>query len=118
MNRLLIIEDDPHTLSGLLEILDDEGYDVQGVGKGQEALKIAETDMVDIVLCDYSLPDFDGIEVCTKLKKLQPGLIFLLVTAYYNKKVFGAAYKNGVTEVFTKPIIIDDLLNKLTVYAK
>ena len=53
MRRLLIVEDDLNTLSGLLDLLSDEGYQVQGVTNGKEALKVVLTGPVDMVLCDY-----------------------------------------------------------------
>lgn len=113
MKNLLIIEDDPNTLSGLLELLSDEGYQVHGVMHGNDAMQVVETEQVDMVLCDYSLPDINGLQVCLELKKMQPRLDLFLVTAFYNSKMFNIARKCGVAKIFTKPIVLDDLLETL-----
>jgi CheY-like chemotaxis protein len=82
MNHLLIIEDDPNTLSGLQDLLRQEGYRVHGVTRGRQAIQTILAESIDIVICDYSLPDMDGLQVCRELKRLQPGLKLFLVTAY------------------------------------
>ena len=118
MGRLLIVEDDPNTLSGLLELLSDEGYQVHGATHGKQALKLAATEPVDVVLCDYSLPDINGIEVCRELKRLHPRLILVLITAFYSSKIFNAARECGIKKVFTKPMVLDDLFETLLIHSK
>lgn len=117
MRRLLIVEDDPNTLSGLLELLSDEGYQVQGVMHGSEALELAATEPVDMVICDYNLPDINGLQVCRELKRLQPRSILFLSTAFYNLKIFNAARECGIAKIFTKPVVLDDLFEILSIYS-
>jgi two-component system NtrC family response regulator/two-component system response regulator HydG/two-component system response regulator AtoC len=109
MNRLLIIEDDPNTLSGLQELLSDEGYAVQGVTHGYKALEIIAREPIDMVLCDYTLPDIDGLQVCHELKRRYSHLAFFLVTAYRNTEVVNAARRCGVEKIIDKPIVLDEL---------
>ena len=52
MKHLLVVEDNPNTLSGLLELLSDEGYNVNGVMHGNEAFEVAEKQTIDMVICD------------------------------------------------------------------
>jgi len=117
LRRLLIVEDDPNTLSGLLELLSDEGYQVQGVMHGSEALELAATEPVDMVICDYNLPDINGLQVCRELKRLQPRSILFLSTAFYNLKIFNAARECGIAKIFTKPVVLDDLFEILSIYS-
>ena len=70
MKHLLVVEDNPNTLSGLVTLLGDEGYDVDGVMQGTEALAVAAEKPVDMVLCDFNLPDTNGLQVCQRLKKI------------------------------------------------
>jgi CheY-like chemotaxis protein len=118
MISLLIIEDDPNTLAGLQELLSHEGYWVQGVMRGREAFKVARDEPVDIVLCDYCLPDIDGLQVCRELKRLNPQLVTFLVTAYRNAEVVNAAKQCGIEKIIDKPIVPEELFVMLEVAAK
>jgi two-component system response regulator (stage 0 sporulation protein F) len=113
MNHLLIIEDDPNTLSGLQDLLRQEGYRVHGVTRGRQAIQTILAESIDIVICDYSLPDMDGLQVCRELRRLQPGLKIFLVTAYSSAELIKAAKECSVTKIFHKPLDLDDLLTKL-----
>lgn len=117
MRRLLIVEDDPNTLSGLLELLGDEGYEVQGVMQGNEALEVVSTKPVDMVLCDYNLPDINGLQVCRALKRLRPEMVLFMSTAFDDSKIFESAMECGIKKVFTKPVMLDDLLENLFIYS-
>ncbi len=65
--RVLIVDDVPADLQALGEILGDD-YTVVSAGSGLEALRIAETDEVDLVLLDAQMPGMDGFETCARLK--------------------------------------------------
>jgi DNA-binding response OmpR family regulator len=117
MNHFLVVEDDPNTLNGLLELLGDEGYDVNGTMHGNEALEIAAQKPVDIVLFDYHLPDSDGLRVCQRLRKLRLEAILFLTTASDSTTLVDVARKVGVSKIFPKPINLTDLFNTLLGYA-
>lgn len=113
MNHLLIIEDDPNTLSGLQDLLRQEGYRVHGVTRGLQAIQMILAESIDIVICDYSLPDMDGLQVCRELKRLRPDLKLFLVTAYSNAEIVKAAKECRIARIFHKPLDLDELLEKL-----
>ncbi len=109
MKNLLIVEDDKNTLAGLRELLCDEGYNVFGTNNGLEALSLAAKTQVDIVLCDYCLPEMNGLQVCRELKKIQPDSQLFMYTALRDEETFQNAYDSGVAKIFTKPIIVSEL---------
>lgn len=117
MNHLLVVEDDPNTLSGLMELLGDEGYDVNGTMHGSDALEIASQNQVDMVLCDYNLPDVDGLRVCQRLRKINPETILFLTTASDSTALADPARKIGVSKIFPKPLNLNDLFDTLLGYA-
>ncbi len=117
MNHLLVVEDDPNTLSGLTTLLGDEGYDVNGVMHGNDALEIATNDPVDMVLCDYNLPDVDGLRLCQRLHKIKPEAVLFLTTASDSTALVDIARKSGISKVFPKPINLNDLFETLLGYA-
>lgn len=118
MISLLIIEDDPNTLSGLQELLSHEGYWVRGVMRGREAFDVAKAEPIDMVLCDYCLPDIDGLQVCRELKRLNSQVVIFLVTAYRNTEVVNAAKECGIEKIIDKPIVPEELFVMLEVAAK
>lgn len=114
LGRLLIVEDDLNALTGLRELLGDEGYFVRGVVNGRQAIEAVKQEPFDIVLCDYSLPGMDGLQVCRELKHIQPHLALFLVTAYRNLEVVNAARQCGIEKVIAKPLVIAELFDTLT----
>lgn len=114
MQRLLVVEDDPNTLDGMVELLSDEGYQVQGVMNGNDALEVIANEPMDIVLCDFDLPDMNGLKVSMQMKQLQPSVNIFMVTAYYDSQLLDAADKCGIEKVFRKPLSIDDMLETLS----
>ena len=80
MKNILIIEDDPNTLSGLIELFRDDGFIVRGTTNGFEALEIAATEPVNVVICDYKLPDMNGLNVCQKIKEIVPNAHIFIIS--------------------------------------
>lgn len=117
MRRLLVIEDDPNTLSGLLELLGEEGYQVSGAVHAEQARGVLATQNIDMVLCDYCLPDMNGADLCSELKRCYPAVQLFLFSAFYNNKMIAATHKREIEKIFLKPINIDDLLNTLMTYS-
>jgi CheY-like chemotaxis protein len=114
MKRLLVVEDDANTLHGLEDLLRNEGYLVTGVTRGHQALAAAAREPIDVVLCDYKLPDIDGLQVCRKLQKLYPRLALFMLTAYNKPDIIRSAKECGIQRVYQKPLDLDDLLSTLS----
>lgn len=112
-SRILIIEDDPNTLSGLEELLRLEGHAVRGVSDGQTAFDVIRAEPMDVILCDYRLPDADGLHLCCQLKGLQPQLALFIMTAFGSPELADTAHNCGILRVFSKPIDLDELFKTL-----
>ncbi|MDZ7265062.1 MAG: sigma-54 dependent transcriptional regulator [candidate division KSB1 bacterium] len=109
MARILIVEDDLNTLSGLVEIIRDEGYDVVGVESGRKALKILERESFDLMLTDLRMPDIDGFQLYEKSQAFNRDMKTIVMTAYSSVKDAVEAMKKGVYEYLTKPLDLDEL---------
>ncbi|MFQ5629269.1 MAG: sigma-54-dependent transcriptional regulator, partial [bacterium] len=109
MAKILIAEDDRNALSGLIEILQQEGYDVVGANSGPKALKFLEKDNFDILLTDLRMPEMDGMQLYDQSVALAPEMKTIVMTAYSSVKEAVDAMKRGVFEYLTKPIDLDDL---------
>jgi len=113
MKRLLLVEDDPNTLKGLEDLLRHDGYWVRGASNGRKALQLSNSAPFDAVLCDYSLPDIDGLRLCHELRKRHPHLMLFLVTAYNNIDLTKTATASGIAKIFYKPLDLDELFKTL-----
>jgi len=109
MAKILIVENDKNTLSGLLEILNDEGYDVVGVDCGSEGLKRLKKEPFDVLLTDLRMPDISGMELYEQSKTLAPEMKTIVMTAYSTVKNAVESMKLGVYEYLTKPLDLDEL---------
>ncbi len=109
MARILIVEDDLNTLSGLVEIIKDEGYDTTGVKSSKEAIKLLQTEQFDLMLTDLRLPDIDGLGLYEKATNYNSEMKTIVMTAYSSVKDAVEAMKKGVYEYLTKPLNLDEL---------
>jgi DNA-binding NtrC family response regulator len=109
MPRILIVEDDRNTLSGLVEILEEEGYEVKGVESGRKALRVLERERFDILLTDLKMPEIDGMQLYEQTQPLAPEMKTIVMTAYSSVKDAVDAMKRGVYEYLTKPLNLDEL---------
>jgi DNA-binding response OmpR family regulator len=103
MDRILIVEDDPDIALGLQQDLRLEGYDVEVVGDGQQALDLAETGSFDLILLDVMLPGKDGFAVCRELRRAGKRMPIIVLTArsHEAEKVLGLEL--GADDYVTKP---------------
>jgi len=109
MARILIAEDDRNTLSGLMEILREEGYEVVGARDGKTAYKYLEREKFDVLLTDIRMPDISGMELYERTRSFCPDMKTIVMTAYSSVKDAVEAMKKGVYEYLTKPINLDEL---------
>ena len=109
MSRILIVEDDRNTLSGLMEILTQEGYEVNGVDSPKKALKSLKNETFEILLTDLKMPDMSGMELYERSLAIAPEMKTIVMTAYSSVKDAVEAMKRGVYEYLTKPLDLDEL---------
>jgi DNA-binding response OmpR family regulator len=76
--RVLVVEDDPTVAEVVRRYLEREGFAVEAVGDGREALKRADAQSPDLVVLDIMLPGLDGLEVCRELRSRAPVPVIML----------------------------------------
>ena len=113
MKSILVIEDDPKMRNGLVELLADEGYQVEPAENGLTGLdKIRKKDF-DIVLTDLIMPAIGGMEVLRETKRMKPKTHVILITAFATIENAVEAMKAGASEYITKPFKIDEVQTKI-----
>ncbi len=110
---ILIVDDDESIRRSLSLILKRKGYTTELAGTGRETLEKAQKRFFNVVLLDIKLPDMEGIELLTFLKQMQPGTVIFIVTAYASLETTTQALKIGASAYFTKPLDMDEILDKL-----
>jgi two-component system response regulator HydG len=110
MAHILLIEDD-RTFSRIVEgFLSKNHYQVSVSYSGKEGLKLFNEHPFEIVLLDYRLPDFTGLEVLEELKKRNPNVLVIIMTSFSDIRTAVKAIQSGALEYITKPVNPDELL--------
>ncbi len=108
--RILVVDDDKGIRDIVRDTLSSEGYEVVEAFDGTEAVKRVEENDLNLVLLDYKLPDFDGIEVLRKVRALRPNLPIVFLTGHATIDLAVEATKLGAWDFLEKPVDDDRLL--------
>ena len=113
--HVLVVEDEPDLQELLRYNLEREGYRVTAVGRGEHALKVAESRHVDLILLDLMLPGMDGLEVCRALRSRSEtaAIPIVMVTAKGEEADVVAGLELGADDYVTKPYSPRVLLARL-----
>jgi two-component system response regulator ResD len=102
--RILIIEDDDEMRSLLKDFLEEEGYEADSAEKGTYAFKKLMTDPFDLIITDIRMPGYTGLEILPELKKLQPRIPIIVITAFGGEEVHLRALERGANAYLEKPV--------------
>jgi signal transduction histidine kinase len=113
-DRLLVVDDVADNLFLIRTILEEEGYEIITTSNGHDALKIIESEPIDLVLLDVMMPVMDGYEVTRRIRAMQdlPFIPILLITAYDRANAV-KGLDLGADEFIRKPIEADELLARV-----
>ena len=113
MKKILIIEDDPATLTGLEETLKAEHFEVTGVQNGEMGYGKAVKDKFDLIILDLILPDLNGIDICKNIRSKGIDTPILMLTSRKEEmdKVLGLEL--GADDYVTKPFSVKELVARV-----
>jgi two-component system, OmpR family, response regulator MprA len=111
--RVLVVDDDPELREFLLGELAAEGYSGEAAASGQAALLALRQQEWDLVLLDWGLPDFSGVEVCERLRAGGSTTPVLMLTAHDDVPERVRALDAGADDYLTKPFSIAELLARV-----
>lgn len=105
--RVVVVDDDPATVMTLVSQLRSEGFDVTGYGSGAAALKALRAAAADVVICDLSMPAFDGWDLARELRKDAPRsrhpLLIAIAGAAPSQADRAMAESSGFNYYLTRP---------------
>jgi two-component system, OmpR family, response regulator MprA len=111
--RLLIVDDDPELRQFLRTELEIEGYSCAEAASGQQALGLIRAESWDLLLLDWTLPDFSGVEICRRLRGSDDQTPVLMLTAHDDVRERVEALDAGADDYLTKPFSIEELLARV-----
>ena len=101
---ILVVEDEPLQLESLCGFLSKKSYEVHRAATPEQALSLIRTHTVDLVLSDFRMPGMNGLELLGALKKLNPSIQVVIMTAFGTIESATEAMKNGAVDYITKPV--------------
>lgn len=107
---ILVVEDDPAILNGLLDVLVFNGYSVVGVQDGGDGLQKALESTFDLILLDIMLPTLDGFSICKTVRQNKPTQGILILTAKGSEDDIVRGFKEGADDYISKPFSLRELM--------
>ena len=109
VSKVLIVDDDPELLLLLEDELSQQGLDCSSANCGGDALLMLRQESFDLVVLDWTLPDFDGTEICQRLRSSGDTTPVLMLTAHDDVDDRVLALDLGVDDYLTKPFELKEL---------
>ena len=109
MARVLIVEDDEGMRSLLKDFLEGEGYTADVANDGLEVFRKISAGAFDLVITDIRMPGLSGLDILSAIKKFQPQLPVIVITAFGGEEVYHRSLARGADGYLEKPIHFDKL---------
>ena len=111
--RILIVEDEPHIVLGLTDALEFEGFAVTTADSGRAGVSAARAEAPDAVLLDLMLPDMNGYQVCQEIRRFNPQVPIIMLTARSQEVDKIRGLDAGADDYVTKPFGVGELVARL-----
>jgi formate/nitrite transporter len=108
--KMLIIDDEEIVLESCRKIFTAEGFEVACTTNPQEGLKLAAESSFDVILCDWKMPGFDGMDVVEELDRRSPDSVVVMISGYPTVDRATEAMKRGAMDYVPKPFTPDEIV--------
>jgi DNA-binding NtrC family response regulator len=104
INRILLVDDEPHIISSLKRVLLEESYEILSASNAEEGLKLLEGTRVKVVISDERMPGMDGAEFLSIVRNSHPETVRIMLTGYASLEAAMKAVNGGeIYRFFMKP---------------
>jgi DNA-binding response OmpR family regulator len=110
---ILVVDDEPHIVMGLRDALEFEGFRVIAAGNGKEGIALARSGTPDAIILDLMLPDVNGYAVCEELRRIDPHVPILMLTARSQETDKVRGLDAGADDYVTKPFGVNELIARM-----
>jgi DNA-binding NtrC family response regulator len=107
---MLIVDDDASIRKTLARILEKQGYLVEAVEKGKQAIEATSQRFFNVAFIDIRLPDMDGTELLERMRETEPKMVKIILTGYPSLKNSIDAVNKGADGYLMKPFDVGKLL--------
>ncbi len=111
--KILVVEDDPAILKGLLDVLVFNGYQAQGAADGNKGLEAGLSGAYDLIVLDVMLPGLNGFEICRRIRGKKPAQAMVMLTARGAEEDIVAGFQAGADDYISKPFSLRELLVRI-----
>lgn len=111
--KILVVEDDVHLLKTIQTLLEEEGYQVDPTGCGEEGCYLAEQGIYDLLVLDMMLPGMDGLKIVRSIRSKQVLTPILFLTARDSVEDMVKGLDSGADDYMTKPFEVPELLARV-----
>lgn len=108
--KILCVDDEDVILDSFRKILVLDGYSVDTVNSGPEALNLIKSNHYDFLFTDLKMPEMDGVEVAKSVKSVRPDIDVIIITGYATVETAVECMKYGAMDYVQKPFTEDELL--------
>lgn len=113
MIQILVIEDDPLIRETLEYSLKGAGFNVATAETGLQGLEAAKEINPDLILLDLLLPEMDGFEVCSEIRKIDENIPIIMITALEDQRSKLKGFGVGADDYIIKPFSIEELVARI-----
>jgi formate/nitrite transporter len=107
--KMLIIDDDEIVLKSCRKIFETEGFEVTTTGNPGEGLNLASRTHYDVILVDWMMPGFDGMDVVEEIDKRSPNSAIVMISGYPSVGRATEAMKRGAMDYLAKPFTPEEI---------
>ena len=107
--RMLVIDDESVVLSACRRIFIEEGYEVVTTESPRQGLELASGSRFDVILCDWRMPELNGLDVVEMLDKRAPGAAVLMITGFPSVDRATEVMKRGAMDFVAKPFTPEEI---------
>jgi len=108
--KMLVIDDEDIVLESCRKIFTEEGFEVVTTNSAQEGLQLISDSSFEIVLCDWKMPGFDGMDVVEEVDRRSPDTVIVMVSGYPSVGRATEAMKRGAMDYVPKPFSPEEII--------
>lgn len=113
-NIKILIVDDERSLADILKIgMENEGYKVFAAYDPETGLRIFKDENIDVVVSDIKMQRMTGLQLLREVKKIDPNIVFILITAYSSFESAIEAIRGGAADYLVKPFDVEELIFRI-----
>jgi DNA-binding response OmpR family regulator len=111
--KILIVEDDVHVLTGMTNVLTEEGYEVVTATNGEKALSLHMAERPDLILLDVMMPEMDGYEVCKSIRAKDAQVMIIMLTSRQREADKVVGLEIGADDYIIKDTGVSEILARI-----